>query len=230
MVEEHNFKFEVQMNCGGCSGSVERVLRKLDGKHPPARSLPDLPSSWTASAMPAPAFVVASLSSFPVPSPLPCFTSFAYALFAAFPLPSHLPCHAIRSSPRGLPLLLEASRSALGLQNTIPTHHSNTPTPNAAPHHSSRPRHSPRTLFHPSLSPRSLDSSPIIVASFLTNAAELKLTQPPAGVKSYAVSLEMQTATVITRPELEYETVLQAIKEAGKTVRAAEADGEKMAV
>jgi len=28
---EHNYKFNVKMTCGGCSGAVERVLKKLDG-------------------------------------------------------------------------------------------------------------------------------------------------------------------------------------------------------
>ncbi|KAK5127401.1 hypothetical protein LTR85_006740 [Meristemomyces frigidus] len=28
---EHNYKFNVSMTCGGCSGAVERVLKKLDG-------------------------------------------------------------------------------------------------------------------------------------------------------------------------------------------------------
>lgn len=29
---EHQYKFNVSMSCGGCSGAVERVLKKLDGK------------------------------------------------------------------------------------------------------------------------------------------------------------------------------------------------------
>jgi len=28
---EHHYKFNVKMTCGGCSGAVERVLKKLDG-------------------------------------------------------------------------------------------------------------------------------------------------------------------------------------------------------
>ncbi|QKX56455.1 uncharacterized protein TRUGW13939_03560 [Talaromyces rugulosus] len=28
---EHQYKFNVSMSCGGCSGAVERVLKKLDG-------------------------------------------------------------------------------------------------------------------------------------------------------------------------------------------------------
>ncbi|KAK4149035.1 heavy-metal-associated domain-containing protein [Chaetomidium leptoderma] len=30
-VAEHNYKFNVSMSCGGCSGAVERVLKKLEG-------------------------------------------------------------------------------------------------------------------------------------------------------------------------------------------------------
>ncbi len=28
---EHNYVFNVSMSCGGCSGAVERVLKKLEG-------------------------------------------------------------------------------------------------------------------------------------------------------------------------------------------------------
>jgi len=31
---EHNYKFNVTMTCGGCSGAVERVLKKLEGMIP----------------------------------------------------------------------------------------------------------------------------------------------------------------------------------------------------
>jgi hypothetical protein len=27
----HTYKFNIGMSCGGCSGAVERVLKKLDG-------------------------------------------------------------------------------------------------------------------------------------------------------------------------------------------------------
>ncbi|KAL8825245.1 MAG: hypothetical protein Q9191_004534 [Dirinaria sp. TL-2023a] len=27
----HHYKFNIQMNCGGCSGAVDRVLKKLEG-------------------------------------------------------------------------------------------------------------------------------------------------------------------------------------------------------
>ncbi|KLJ10320.1 hypothetical protein EMPG_14301 [Blastomyces silverae] len=45
------------------------------------------------------------------------------------------------------------------------------------------------------------------------------------GVKSYTVSLESQTATVLAEPSLEYDTVLATIKKTGKTVTGGEADG-----
>ena len=38
-MSEHNYKFEVAMSCGGCSGAVERVLKKLDGANPPLTPL-----------------------------------------------------------------------------------------------------------------------------------------------------------------------------------------------
>ncbi|CAD6960443.1 unnamed protein product [Tilletia controversa] len=30
-MSEHEYKFNVAMNCSGCSGAVERVLKKLEG-------------------------------------------------------------------------------------------------------------------------------------------------------------------------------------------------------
>ncbi|PYI04824.1 heavy metal transport/detoxification protein [Aspergillus sclerotiicarbonarius CBS 121057] len=30
-MSDHQYKFNVSMSCGGCSGAVERVLKKLDG-------------------------------------------------------------------------------------------------------------------------------------------------------------------------------------------------------
>jgi hypothetical protein len=33
-MSEHNYKFNIAMSCGGCSGAVERVLKKLEGKPP----------------------------------------------------------------------------------------------------------------------------------------------------------------------------------------------------
>ncbi|KAF9693835.1 hypothetical protein EKO04_008454 [Ascochyta lentis] len=45
------------------------------------------------------------------------------------------------------------------------------------------------------------------------------------GVKSYDVSLETQSANIVTEDSLSYETVLEKIKKTGKTVKSGEADG-----
>lgn len=50
------------------------------------------------------------------------------------------------------------------------------------------------------------------------------------GVKSYDVSLDTQTATVVTSPTLEYDTVLRTIAKTGKKVNSGEADGETRSV
>ena len=34
VADGHTYKFNVSMSCGGCSGAVDRVLKKLDGKSP----------------------------------------------------------------------------------------------------------------------------------------------------------------------------------------------------
>jgi copper chaperone CopZ len=31
MAETHTYEFNVTMSCGGCSGAIDRVLKKLDG-------------------------------------------------------------------------------------------------------------------------------------------------------------------------------------------------------
>jgi len=49
-------------------------------------------------------------------------------------------------------------------------------------------------------------------------------------VKSYEVSLENQTATVVTDSSVTYDTVLATIKKTGKTVNSGEADGQAMSV
>ena len=36
---ENHYKFNVTMTCGGCSGAVERVLKKLEGENPPLLTL-----------------------------------------------------------------------------------------------------------------------------------------------------------------------------------------------
>ena len=50
------------------------------------------------------------------------------------------------------------------------------------------------------------------------------------GVKSYDVSLDTQTANIVTEESLPYETVLEKIKKTGKTVNSGEADGVSMSV
>ncbi|KAF2673433.1 hypothetical protein BT63DRAFT_421584 [Microthyrium microscopicum] len=51
------------------------------------------------------------------------------------------------------------------------------------------------------------------------------------GVKSFDVSLEKQTAEVITNDDnLSYETVLSTIKKTGKKVKSGEADGKEMSI
>ena len=51
-----------------------------------------------------------------------------------------------------------------------------------------------------------------------------------SGVKSYNVSLDSQTADIITEDNVSYETVLEKIKKTGKTVNSGEADGRSMAI
>jgi copper chaperone len=66
----------------------------------------------------------------------------------------------------------------------------------------------------------------------LTYASSPKNHKPQAnffvvalGVKSFDVSLESQTATVVTEGSLPYDTVLATIKKTGKAVNSGEADG-----
>ena len=51
------------------------------------------------------------------------------------------------------------------------------------------------------------------------------ITDLHAGVKSYNVSLETQTAEIVAEESLDYETVLEKIKKTGKKVNSGEADG-----
>ncbi|KAJ5151812.1 iron/copper transporter Atx1 [Penicillium capsulatum] len=30
-MSDHQYKFNVSMSCGGCSGAIERILKRLDG-------------------------------------------------------------------------------------------------------------------------------------------------------------------------------------------------------
>lgn len=34
-MSDHTYNFNITMTCGGCSGAVERVLKKLDGVYLP---------------------------------------------------------------------------------------------------------------------------------------------------------------------------------------------------
>jgi copper chaperone len=43
-MSEHTYKFNVSMSCGGCSGAVDRVLKRLDGKLCPSPISHHLPS------------------------------------------------------------------------------------------------------------------------------------------------------------------------------------------
>lgn len=51
-----------------------------------------------------------------------------------------------------------------------------------------------------------------------------------AGIKSFDVNLESQTALVTAEPTVSYDTVLAAIKKTGKQVNSGEADGQSMSV
>ncbi|KAK4213029.1 hypothetical protein QBC37DRAFT_286866 [Rhypophila decipiens] len=46
--EQHVYKFNVSMSCGGCSGAVDRVLKKLDGVKEYTVSLDDQTAVVTA--------------------------------------------------------------------------------------------------------------------------------------------------------------------------------------
>ena len=48
---EHNYNFNITMTCGGCSGAVERVLKKLDGSSFLPFSVVPLPCSTTPPAI-----------------------------------------------------------------------------------------------------------------------------------------------------------------------------------
>ena len=54
---------------------------------------------------------------------------------------------------------------------------------------------------------------------------------PLKGVEKYEVSLETQTAEVVTKDDsLEYDTVLTTIAKTGKKVKSGQADGKDMPV
>ena len=51
-----------------------------------------------------------------------------------------------------------------------------------------------------------------------------------AGVKSYDISLESQSADVVTDDSVPYSTLLEKIKKTGKKVNSAEVDGQSVDV
>lgn len=55
-------------------------------------------------------------------------------------------------------------------------------------------------------------------------------TLTEAGVKSYDVSLDTQTADVVTEPSVSYDIVLEKIKKTGKKVNEGWSDGAQQAV
>jgi copper chaperone len=133
-MSDHTYNFNITMTCGGCSGAVERVLKKLDG---------------TCYFVPSESNMLLELRSFQIINP---------------------------------------SRVTL------------------------LPNHKPSSSYAPSKL-HSVDS-----------------LLPRPGVKSFDVSLDTQTASVVTEPSLEYTTVLEKIKKTGKKVNSAEADGQPQAV
>ncbi len=60
--------------------------------------------------------------------------------------------------------------------------------------------------------------------------AEPSLFLGPAGVKSYEVSRDSQSATVVAEPSLSYETVLKTIAKTGKKVTSGKADGIEQSI
>ena len=150
--EDHTYKFNVKMTCGGCSGAVERVLKKLEGMFrlfPFCRlSLSPVFFStlWLLCFYP---HFPRSAASVPL-CPL-CFPLFRFVRFVSF-------CCLCFALP--VPLCFAHGK---------------------------------------------------------------------AGVSSYEVSLEKQSAEVHSST-LDYETVLQKIKNTGKAVLSGEADGVGMGV
>ena len=69
-----------------------------------------------------------------------------------------------------------------------------------------------------------LEGKSLPLGSRLTTSANF------LGVKSYEVSLESQSATVVADPALSYETVLRTISKTGKKVNSGEADGETRSI
>lgn len=52
MAETHTYEFNVTMSCGGCSGAIDRVLKKLDGKLCPHESAHRRKAMWLTFCFP----------------------------------------------------------------------------------------------------------------------------------------------------------------------------------
>jgi len=78
----------------------------------------------------------------------------------------------------------------------------------------------------------SLSSTPISLSPFLGNIPGVGADMEwlCAGVKSYEVSLDSQTAVVVADESLPYEKVLRTIAKTGKKVTAGKADGVEQSV
>lgn len=51
-MSDHTYTFNISMSCGGCSGAVERVLKKLEGMTPPPPShTPHRPAAQRGTAL-----------------------------------------------------------------------------------------------------------------------------------------------------------------------------------
>lgn len=74
---------------------------------------------------------------------------------------------------------------------------------------------------------KKLDGNAVLISDALFNSADCLLL---AGVKSYDVSLDTQTADIVTEESVDYSTVLEKIKKTGKKVNSGEADGVAQAV
>ena len=82
-------------------------------------------------------------------------------------------------------------------------------------------------MFPHRISASGLASLPSRLADLPTCCANRsQIADGPTGVKSYDVSLETQSADIVTESILDYDTVLEKIKKTGKKVNSGEADGE----
>lgn len=88
--QQHVYKFNVSMSCGGCSGAVDRVLKKLDGMYMSSSMSP----CWTVNFSKAflPFSPKSNLDYFPQIPQLRIVLTLWF---------SHHRCQGIQSLPRG---------------------------------------------------------------------------------------------------------------------------------